>query len=306
MLNDIMKYPSFTNRNKVSVVWKNSQNSSYTLGIAAYNEERTLPKTVPKMLEQLKDNELIIVACGEETIKAAKSFKDQRIRVIEEHKREGKAAALNKIFSAASNDIIVLTDADVLPKADAFGKLTRHFEDDNVGCVSGRVIPLNRDKTIYTFFSKFAYDTFHAMRMAGHKLPTGYLYAVRKSAVSRVPDCYSEDALIGAELNSKGWKFVYEPEAEVGVLYPTNLRDFFTQKVRTRYGHLEVRNRYGLEFSAFRPRGVIRKVVGNYGWKDKIKIGCYAGLEALAWVKAWMDFRREKGRWERVWSSKTI
>ncbi len=276
----------------------------FTVAIAAYKEEKTLPKTIPLMLEQLGSNELIIAACGDETIKVAKSFKDQRIKVIPEYKREGKAAALTKIFKKAKHNILILTDADVIPEKGSFELLARHFKNPKVGCVSGRVVALNADKSIFTFFAHFAYDSMHELRMAGHRLPTGYLFAIRKGVINEVPKCYSEDALIGAMINRAGYEFVYEPESVVRVLYPTTLKDFFIQKVRTRYGHLEVKNRYNLDFSEFRPKGQIRKIIKKYPLRQKPLIASYMVIEAAAWLKAWMDFKRGKGSWKTVQSSK--
>ena len=192
----------------------------FTVGIAAYNEEKTLPKTIPLMLEHLGKNHLIISACGSDTIRIANELakKDERIIIIEEHKREGKAAALNKILKAAKTEVIILTDADVIPEKGSFELISEHFKKPNIGYVSGRAIALNNDKSVFTFYANFSYGTMHELRLKCHKLPTGYLFGIRKSSVSPIPDCHSEDALIGTMISSNGYEFVYEPKAVVKVV----------------------------------------------------------------------------------------
>ena len=213
---------------------------------------------------------------------------------------------MNKILKAAKTEVIILTDADVIPEKGSFELISEHFKKPNIGYVSGRAIALNNDKSVFTFYANFSYGTMHELRLKCHKLPTGYLFGIRKSSVSPIPDCHSEDALIGTMISSNGYEFVYEPKAVVKVLYPTNWKDFFIQKTRTRLGHLEVKHRMKMNFREFRPRGEILNMLRKYNTKEKLLIAFYMLAESLVWIKAWVKFKTGRKGWERVESSKKI
>src|SRR5207249_6023044 len=57
--------------------------------------------------------------------------------------RRGKVACLNQVIPTLDSDLVVMSDANSMYDADSIRKLVRHFADDRVGCVCGRLAYLN-------------------------------------------------------------------------------------------------------------------------------------------------------------------
>ncbi|HEV8289734.1 MAG TPA: glycosyltransferase [Candidatus Norongarragalinales archaeon] len=309
-----------------------------SVGIAAYNEEKTIAQAVNCALRSVpRVHEVIVVAsgCTDNTIGVVKGLqrKDARVKLVVESERRGKASAINKILKTAKGDFLVFTDADVYFAPDAIAKLLVPFKDKNVGGVTGRVqyyvtkpgTKMNSLKErLFDWWSKLASTAYDAdrkrLQATGRMYEvTGYLYALRKGVVKEVPlFARSEDAFIGKRVIDAGLRVAYAPDAVVVVRYPDNFKDFLTQKARTRYGHLEVLE----ELHKERQEGVVREVeaprAGGAGYfkimgslvKEPLHVlfaFVYPFMEALVWSLALLRFSfRVKEPWKSIRSTKTV
>lgn len=108
-----------------------------TIGIPAYNEEAN----IASLLEDLRDltlsksyclKEVLVISDGssDTTVKIAKSFKWNKVKVVAGRKNIGKAARLNQIIKSAESDILVLLDADIrISDANFLSRLTCPIKD---------------------------------------------------------------------------------------------------------------------------------------------------------------------------------
>ncbi|MEH2223221.1 glycosyltransferase family 2 protein [Nostoc sp.] len=90
-------------------------NPKVSVIIPAYNTETYIGKAIESALEQtLTDIEVIIVDDGssDKTVEVAKSFTDQRLKVIVNQQNIGAAAARNRAFRAAQGEWIAVLDSD--------------------------------------------------------------------------------------------------------------------------------------------------------------------------------------------------
>lgn len=71
------------------------------------------------------------------TAEAVAAKASGRIRLLELHERGGKAAGLNAGLAAASQDLIVFSDASIMLDPDAIRAIVLPFQHPQVGCVSG-------------------------------------------------------------------------------------------------------------------------------------------------------------------------
>lgn len=85
--------------------------------MAVYNENKSLPEVLKRIYaaETGMEKEIIIVdGCSTDgTREFLRSVRDDNVRVIFEEKKNGKGAALQLGFKAASGDIILIQDADL-------------------------------------------------------------------------------------------------------------------------------------------------------------------------------------------------
>jgi len=212
--------------------------SSVSVIITAANEKKTISQAIQSILPQFnKNDELIVVAPDGSTLASAEKT-SSRVKTIQD-KGKGKPLALNLAVKQAKNSILVLTDGDVYISPSALSFLTAPFSDPKVGITSGRPIPTNPKTTLYGFWAHLATQTAHQQRLQRLKkgLPidcSGYLLAFRKKLFTPFSkDTLTEDSLLSQNINLQGYQTKYAPRAKVYVKYPTNLTDWFNQKIRS-------------------------------------------------------------------------
>src|SRR3989344_8155469 len=219
-----------------------------SVGIPAYNEEKSVAKTIASVLKQMSpEDELLVVdngskdRTGEEIRKMQK--KDKRVKPLLIKINNGKSPALNLIIQKAKNPIIVQTDADVVLAEGAIQKLLPHFKDPKIGGVSGNPIPRIPKDNVFHDWSMMSYRRAGELRkkqsdegIFWHM--SGYLLAFRKEALPEVPFAKGAvDAWMGKVIRDNGYKMIYEPAAQVYVKAPLNTKDFIRQKARVRAGY---------------------------------------------------------------------
>jgi len=276
-----------------------------TIGICAYNEEKSIKKTLKSILPQIEDkDEIIVVAsgCTDKTVEKVQEIKNPKIKVIEEKERKGKVSAINKILERAKGDIIVFVDADVLIEKGAIEQLVRHFKDKDIGATSGKMISYKKEN----FFDKIQDFGFYGLNQQKIKenkeerfyALNGYLAAIRSGIVKKIDEKFLiDDALLGWEIRKKGYRIIYDPEAIVQVQAAQNLSDFIKQKARNRVGWWQLQSK-GMSIKDRRNFSqLIFLFKKPYAW-------LFIPLDLLIWLKAFVDFKRNKSYWQAVKSSK--
>lgn len=112
---------------------------SITVAIPVYNAEKYLKLSISSVLNQtFSDFELIILDDGstDTSMQIAKSFEDERIRIVSDGSNLGLPARLNQVFELAKYDLIARMDADDIIPLDRLFKqyeyLAKHPEKDLV------------------------------------------------------------------------------------------------------------------------------------------------------------------------------
>ena len=128
---------------------------SVTIAIAAYNEEKTIAKTVDSIVKSDYPHdkvEIIIVNDGSRDKTAnvvrnlIKKHKGFRILLINKE-NGGKASAINVALKNARGEFFGVVDADSRIEPNCLRVLTPHFDDERTGAVVSR-IKVDRPKGI--------------------------------------------------------------------------------------------------------------------------------------------------------------
>lgn len=127
------------NRNRLGNP-KCSRFLSVTVVVPAYNEEKTLAKTVRSLLslDYPKDKiDIIVIDDGstDNTYNIARSIKAENLRVFTK-KKEGKAAALNFALAKCKTELFGALDADSFVASDALKNMIGYFEDERIVAVT--------------------------------------------------------------------------------------------------------------------------------------------------------------------------
>jgi len=202
--------------------------------------------------------EVLVIASGctdktEETVRKI-SHGDRRVKLFSEKSKRGKASAINLILGEANGDILVLTDADVLPASGSLSEIVKSFQDETVGAVGGRPIPADDKNTFWGFLAHLIWTKMQNELLTSETRQgvffqlSGYLCAIRARLIEQIPfTTIAEDKYIGQAIRRQGYKVLYEPDAVVYIHGPKSLRDFFTQRVRVLTGHLQVKKWFKLK-----------------------------------------------------------
>ncbi|MBC8153326.1 MAG: glycosyltransferase family 2 protein [Bacteroidetes bacterium] len=145
---------------------------------------------------------------------------EPRLEVIDGWQRWGKIEAINQAILRVTTPIVVFTDANTLLNRQALRNLVRHFENPQVGAVSGekRIQALDSEAAAgsgeglywkYESFLKGLDTQLHTVVGAA-----GELFAVRTKLYERVErGILLDDFMISLRIAAQGYRVVYEPDA---------------------------------------------------------------------------------------------
>lgn len=214
--------------------------------ITSFNEPKTIGKAIDSIIKQdIKENyELIVAAPDKPTHDIVKRYqkKNKKINLFVDPGK-GKSYAINLLLPKLKGDIIFFTDGDISVSENSIKEMLKFFEDEKVGCVTGRPVSSNSKRNIFGYWSHLLCDAgAHKARLRRAKKGkflecSGYLWAFRNNVIKKFPLDIAEDTVVPYLFREKGYKIAYAPKAEVYVKFPENLHDFIEQKKRTAKGH---------------------------------------------------------------------
>jgi cellulose synthase/poly-beta-1,6-N-acetylglucosamine synthase-like glycosyltransferase len=244
--------------------------------------------------------------------------------------KKGKPYALKMALKRAKGNIIIFTDGDVFFEENAVKELIKPFENKNVGGVSGRPIPQDSKDDRYGYWGHLLSDSAdHRRRDRMVKVKgkdyyisqetffpmSGYIMAMRNLDFDIPSNVLSDDAYISYTIRNMGMDIAYTPKAICYVKYPTNLRDYYKQKVRSLGG-----------FKQLKRMGVFKKDKQSRSFFIELKYTFFVlryaenieeffwslllfPVRLITWIKIlWeRDILKKdmpKGGWERIESTK--
>jgi cellulose synthase/poly-beta-1,6-N-acetylglucosamine synthase-like glycosyltransferase len=173
------------------------------------------------------------------------------IEYIHRQDRTGfKAGALDNGLRTAKGEIILILDADFLPKADMLERTVHHFTDPKVAVVQCRWEHLNRDFSALTEAQALLLDGHFVMEHAGRAWSgrffnfNGTAGLWRRAAIAPSGgwqhDTLTEDMDLSYRAQLAGWKFIYVPEVAAPAELPVEMSAFKAQQFRWAKGSIQV------------------------------------------------------------------
>ena len=289
----------------------------FTLGICAYNEEKTIAKLLKFLLKEKFKNtqmeEIIVVAsgCTDKTEEVVCDFsqKDSRVKLIIEKERLGKSSAVNKIIQNSPSKIIVLESADTVPAKGAIDKLVLALQEPEVGMVGGRPIPRNKPDNLVGFAVNLQWKLHHLISLKRPKV--GEMVAFKKIFKRIHPKSAVDEAIVECLIATQGYEIRYEPKAIVHNKGPATVRDFLRQRRRIYAGHLATKKHYGYAVSTFEVFKIFPYVfkVIEPTWQFFVFTPMVALLESIARITGWLDYHfkiRDHAIWKIAETTKNL
>ena len=227
--------------------------------IAAYNEQDWIARTLQSIERQdyAGDIEVIVIddCSSDETAAVVDAQPRPWLRLLQQERNLGKAAALNRGLEAARFDLIVTIDADSYLYGDALRHIVERYCTDPEGtrAVAGTMLVGNSRKTWLTRAQEW--DYFHGIaavkRMQsmyhGTLVAQGAFSLYERSALQEVggwTDVVGEDIVLTWAMLERGFRIGHAEDACCFTQAPDELKMFIRQRRRWARGMLEAFRRH--------------------------------------------------------------
>ena len=226
---------------------------SVTVIIPAHDEERWIARKIENTLalDYPTDRLQILVAsdgCTDKTVEIAGRYAARGVEVNHHAERSGKTATLNRAVPEARAEIILITDCDALLPPEALQLLIRHFQDPNVGCVTGQKVCLPTESSASEgeglYWRYEAWIKRSESRLNSCLGGNGQILAARRCLVTQIPETSDDFYIPMRILISTGKRVVFEPRAKAAIPAAATLAQELERKIRTHRSSL--RNLYYL------------------------------------------------------------
>lgn len=231
-------------------------------GVTAYNEEPRIERSLRSLLEQEMPQGLgwtkiwvVVSGCTDRTAEVVErlSREDPRIVLVAEPRRNGKASALNEIFSRADGDLLVLLDGDSVAAPGALRSMwtaARSVEPPFAvmgrpappGPPVGRIYP--EVELLYRLHHEYHAEVLG--RGEGTHLADNLMLLSLGSRPTLPRNLVNDGPFLAHWVLSHGGRLLYAPQAEVILKIPLTLGDHLAQRRRIHWGHWQVRDLTGL------------------------------------------------------------
>lgn len=220
-----------------------------TIVIAAYNELDYLEKKIKNTLslDYPKDKKSVVIVTdgssdGSEKLVAPYS----QVQLFHQEKRNGKAAAINRILTSLRSDIVLFTDANILLNEDALNQIAHHFNDPLIGAVAGEK-KVSDGKERGAVAVEGLYWKYESMiRKADayvHSVTgaAGELFALRRELLKEIAEeTICDDLYMSLQVIDQGYRIAYEEKAYGIELYSFSIAKEWKRKIRIAAGSIQM------------------------------------------------------------------
>jgi biofilm PGA synthesis N-glycosyltransferase PgaC len=286
------------------------------IGVLVHNEDHTIERCLRAILseplERIRVNEIVVVAsgCTDRTVDIVCNIAaaDNRVRLIAESERTGKAAAINVLLRATTEPVVVLVGGDVIFTPGSLIKLVEPLNDSSVGMTGARPVPTNPRRGLVGNTVNILWELHHELSLERPKL--GEAVAFRRIMQSIDPNTRVDEAVMEHVVKAHGLQLRYVPDAVIRNHGPETIAELIAQRARIYHGHVTLRAKTGYRVSSIRSGDVVRAAWRL--WRRGVPASHLVAsslLEATsrsyARLAAWRG-RGTDGIWDRISSSKHV
>jgi cellulose synthase/poly-beta-1,6-N-acetylglucosamine synthase-like glycosyltransferase len=288
-----------------------------SVGIMAYNEEQNIGKLLEALTSQslssVSIDHIVVVSSGstDRTSQIVKEWaaRDERIQLVEQARREGKASAINLFLERARGDVFVLESGDTIPAPDCVQSLIAPFAEPNVGMTGARPVPVDDPKSFMGFVVHMLWRLHHKLALKSPKL--GEMVAFRSYVRSIPPETAVDEASIEAIVIEAGQELRYAPSAIVYNKGAANVRDFLKQRRRIYAGHIWLSSEQSYDVSTKRVGRIFGVLLEDLEPRPRNLLWTCGGifLEFVGRLLGTLDyhvFKRNPYTWEVATSTKQL
>ena len=186
--------------------YKQEDVPSVSILIAAYNEQEVIKEKVMSIINSNFSSSKMEIIIGSDCStdntneiisELAKNHSFLNTKIFTE--RSGKSAIVNKLVNQAKNEILILTDANIIFSKNTIQSLIRHFKNSKIGLVDSNMVNIGIKKSGISLQEKTYISSEVKFKHAESKLlgmlmgPFGGCFAIRKSLFIPIPENFMVD-----------------------------------------------------------------------------------------------------------------
>lgn len=231
---------------------------SVSIIIPAHNEEKVIQQKLESLLASnfsLEHIQLLIGAdhCKDRTVEIISAYQSKfpHLLLVEFHERQGKINVVNHLMTKAVNEVIIMTDANVLFEANTIAQLVKHFKNPNIGLVDSRMEHFGIKETGISmaengYISNEVQTKYAEGKIWGAMMgPFGGCFAFRKSCFEPIPAHFLvDDFYLNMFILKKGYRCINEQNARVFEDVSNELGIEFKRKIRISAGNFQNLSRF--------------------------------------------------------------
>lgn len=226
--------------------------------LAVYNEEKVILEKLESTFRTNYPIEKIEFLIGSDSSTDATDSiieeyqaKYRQIKLQRFEARTGKSGIINALAAQATNETLILTDANVFFREDTIYQLVKHYKDEKMGIVGGNILNTiykkdgisRQEKTYLTRENKLKYQ--EGVLWGTMIGAFGGCYSIRRSLYAPVPPrFFMDDFYITMHVLEKGFYAVNELDAHCDEDVSNKISEEFRRKVRISIGNFQNLSRY--------------------------------------------------------------
>ncbi|MBT1704470.1 glycosyltransferase family 2 protein [Chryseosolibacter indicus] len=233
-----------------------------TVLIAAYNEQDYIVDKIENTLSLDYPSEKLSVVfvtdgSSDSTPEIIRQYPN--VTLYHEPQRKGKIHAVNRVMRFITTPIVIFSDANTFLNKEALKNIVRHYQDEKVGGVAGekRIFKKTEDNAsgagegLYwkyeSFLKRKDSEVYSVVGAAGE------LFSVR-TALYEEPgeNIIIEDFYMSLSICSKGYRFIYEPNAYATETASASVKEEWKRKVRICAGAFQAMVKLGYLLNPFK------------------------------------------------------
>jgi cellulose synthase/poly-beta-1,6-N-acetylglucosamine synthase-like glycosyltransferase len=232
-----------------------------TVQLPLYNEMYVAERLIEAMVKLEYPRELLEVQVLDDSTDgtteiarhAVQKYFEQGFDIVYHHRvnRTGfKAGALEEGLKKSSGELILIFDADFVPRPDSLRKMVHHFTDERVGMVQMRWSHINSEYSLLTKVQAMMLDAHFVIEQTARNRCGGFFNfngtagMWRREAIEWSGgwqhDTLAEDTDLSYRAQLMGWHFVYLMDEDVPAELPVDISAFKSQQKRWAKGVVQV------------------------------------------------------------------
>ena len=231
--------------------YKQEDVPSVSILIAAYNEQEVIKEKVMSIINSNFSSSKMEIIIGSDCStdntneiisELAKNHSFLNAKIFTE--RSGKSAIVNKLVKQAKNEILILTDANIIFSKNTIQSLIRHFKNSKIGLVDSNMVNIGIKKSGISLQEKTYISSEVKFKHAESKLlgmlmgPFGGCFAIRKSLFIPIPENYMvDDFLVCMNILKNGNLAINDLDAVVYEDVSNQISEEFRRKRRISMGN---------------------------------------------------------------------